>query len=91
MKNNNKATEEQIRYENQIQGLPIGLYHNMTISDGSRTIELTTPAHTMDLNIFIDMAMYSLFVVQNDDLLKTLKNEYLGNFKKNADNKEKDV
>ena len=71
------VTEDQMIRENEFQGLPLGLYHHLIFSDGSRSVELSTPAHIISFDGFIDMGSYALLMMQDENMRKNLRSQYI--------------
>jgi len=75
--NNEEDVEQQNRLNTGFD-LPVGPipYHRIVLSDGTRSIELTTPA-SFDLGRLIDLAGYSLLLSSDDDFKKRFKKHML--------------
>jgi len=83
MKNKNETDEiddvsddENISEQNTDHDLPSGVYHRCVMSDGSRSIDICTPAGHIALPDFVDLAMYMMVFIQNEDMRKKMKHEY---------------
>jgi len=74
--------EERINKENEALGFLPGLYHHLIISDGSRSIELSTPADRLDFDSVLDMGMYLMLFTQNEDMRKNMKSEFIKHWNK---------